>query len=65
MDKQYFYDANKVKWIIESAPKKWGYPGLKVWIHVEGDNLPLSGFVGETVGETFADFITGGYLYEN
>ena len=65
MDKQYFYDANKIKWIIERAPRKWGYLFLKVWIHVDGDDEPLSGFVGETICKTSSDFITGGYLYKN
>ena len=65
MDTQFFYDANKVKWMVEEVTTdKRGYLDNYIWIHVEGSNEQYSGFVGETIEQAFEEFLEGGYLYE-
>ena len=63
MPKKVFYDAIMVKWVIEEVYEpetndKFTY----FWIHVDGDNEPQSGFVGDTLLDVIDEFIEGGYL---
>jgi hypothetical protein len=63
MDKQYFYDANKFKWVLEFVPATFNDCSYW-WIHVDGDNEKYSGFVGQSIDGVFGEFVQGGYLYE-
>jgi hypothetical protein len=61
MEKKIFQDANDVSWLIEKVNEPEGI-GEYFWIHVLGDNEKYSGFVGNTLGGTFEQFVEGGYL---
>jgi hypothetical protein len=67
--REVFYDANMVKWVIETvhdpACGASDYNGNYVWIHVDGDNEQYSGAIGETFGDAWAEFREGGYLEED
>ena len=66
--REVFYDANKVKWVIETVHDYTcgaaDHNGNYVWIHVDGDNERFSGAIGTTFAEAWEEFREGGYLYE-
>jgi len=64
MKKQFFYDANKVKWVIEQANDSDDsfMGGDYIWIHPVDSNERYSGFVGETIQDAFFEFMEEGYL---
>jgi hypothetical protein len=59
MEKIVFYDANKIKWVIELDPRNGMY-----WGHVDGDNEEFSGEVGNTIGSVFEELAEDGYMEE-
>lgn len=57
--KQFFYDANLVKWVLEYVEDERYW-----WIHVDGDNEKYSGETADTLGHAFENIVTDGYLDE-